>query len=575
MLSLYPIDSLTDIDKETILEYLKLNKIVVENLDNVLDTWNKNKIRLFKLFGQKLRISFPVKAKSRNYYLKQQIKDFYTYPHNLFQVIEGSNYDLSFYGKSDWIIKEYNIQNPFIKDTLLFFSNKENGIDAINYKYFLALLDYDDIFCNIYRNWALYYMKDKKSISIKYGTKTMRAIRKVLEFFNYPNMKLFEEWRDKISAIRTTTHIDSQLTFSIHPIDYMTLSDNESNWTSCLNWRNNGCYSNGTLELLNSNMAIVCYLENPNTKFVIGDNFTIPNKMWRAIGYVHKKILLIGANYPFSDRELSKQSLSLLEEIAQKSFKWTYKYKCQEYRDMVYFDEGDFNNGSMEEIKFNLDYPYTNVRGKHIFLGSNNLYNDLAMSPTSTFYCSRNPVKSDLFLNVSGKCLCLTCGDYIENGGSSKICYKCEREYKCDNCKEININAKHYTINFTCPDSHLYDLSKNFDSVDKLRSYEFTKRTFCEKCIAKAIEEEKIIIFQDGKNLFFVDNKLEEYFGSYYRSIIGDIKFSSFEVWYYRCVVLKDDSTFDTEDKELARKMRTFFDERYRSMTWEDLEKIL
>ena len=54
----------------------------------------------------------------------------------------------------------------------------------------------------------------------------MRAIRKILEYFEFPFMDTFNQWRDDISVINTDKEINGELVFSIHPIDFMTMSDN-------------------------------------------------------------------------------------------------------------------------------------------------------------------------------------------------------------------------------------------------------------------------------------------------------------------------------------------------------------
>jgi hypothetical protein len=82
---LNPIDFLTVDDKESINEYLKLRGYNLSNIDNVLINWNKSKRTLFKAFGNKFRLSFPIEMKARTIYLIQQLKDFYSYPETLFE----------------------------------------------------------------------------------------------------------------------------------------------------------------------------------------------------------------------------------------------------------------------------------------------------------------------------------------------------------------------------------------------------------------------------------------------------------------------------------------------------------
>jgi hypothetical protein len=91
-------------------------------------------------------------------------------------------------------------------------------------------------------------------------------------------MEDFKKWQTWLSTICTVKEYKTNLVLSIHPIDFMTSSDNASGWTSCMNWRDDGGYSSGTIEMMNSNMVIIAYLENNSKSFIFRDN-QIPNKI--------------------------------------------------------------------------------------------------------------------------------------------------------------------------------------------------------------------------------------------------------------------------------------------------------
>ena len=53
-----PIDALTDIDRTTIASYISIyGNVECAPMEITLREWNKNKTRLFKAFGRKLRIT--------------------------------------------------------------------------------------------------------------------------------------------------------------------------------------------------------------------------------------------------------------------------------------------------------------------------------------------------------------------------------------------------------------------------------------------------------------------------------------------------------------------------------------
>ena len=73
-----------------------------------------------------------------------------------------------------------------------------------------------------------------------------------------------------------------------------------------MSWSRNGCYHAGTLEMMNSNVAAVAYLES-NSEYALhldetGEVYPIPNKSWRSLVFIHKDIILCGKSYPYFKR---------------------------------------------------------------------------------------------------------------------------------------------------------------------------------------------------------------------------------------------------------------------------------
>ena len=68
--------------------------------------------------------------------------------------------------------------------------------------------------------------------------KTMRAIRKLCDFFGFYSLKDdFLSWRDSISFALTEKSSPKEVVLSIHPLDFLTMSDNNCNWSSCVSWQ--------------------------------------------------------------------------------------------------------------------------------------------------------------------------------------------------------------------------------------------------------------------------------------------------------------------------------------------------
>ena len=91
----------------------------------------------------------------------------------------------------------------------------------------------------------------------------------------------FECFRQAHSRALNCKTIKGNLCLSIHPLDYVTMSDNTFNWDSCMNWM--GCCGDfrlGTIECMNSPYIVVAYVESENEKLVFGHH-EWNSKRWR------------------------------------------------------------------------------------------------------------------------------------------------------------------------------------------------------------------------------------------------------------------------------------------------------
>ena len=321
-------------------------------------------------------------------------------------------------------------------------------------------------------------------MTIEPGQKIIKTIQKVLNFYGYDMSNgLFEEFRNKVSNITTSSNIKSNLVFSIHPIDYMTMSDNDCGWSSCMSWKNNGMYSDGTIEMMNSNMIIVAYLESDNP-FIV-NNHIIPNKSWRTLLYVHKNILVAGKSYPYHNSELDKKVLEELYKLVNKNLKWDYKYKEQEYKDLYSYlpnEEDQINNLCVSKKQI-------------VIVTGHAMYNDLLEDKDSVYFCYRNIPKKGMVLNASGKNTCLICGLQHYGTTSEKICNSCKENYSCCNCGNVDSSKKHFEI-FVVNDNN----------------YRVYRERICEHCIddyrwipvndvaiKKGKKPMKVLFFDDGQ----------------------------------------------------------------------------
>lgn len=312
---------------------------------------------------------------------------------------------------------------------------------------------------------TLDFILEKKIVKIQAGTKPLKAIVKVMEYCGLEyNKEDFEKFRLAHSVVLNTKILKGNLCFSIHPMDFMTMSDNGYGWSSCMSWMEHGCYFMGSEEMMNSNNVICCYLEsasnplfcfkkkakNHKVEYKPEDypEYSWNSKKWRILFYVNKEIICSGKSYPYADTKLTFAALEELQKLAKENMKWTYAFGPQEYND---------HKGLYADDWFDLDEVRDNPQHKKILFDTQAMYHDMMNDHDRDYYCVRNPVKKTKLISISGKVRCLCCGDTegvrqesdrgyresyndkVENP-ESLVCPQCYEDYfECQCCLDRDI----------------------------------------------------------------------------------------------------------------------------------------
>ena len=267
-----------------------------------------------------------------------------------------------------------------------------------------------------------------KDLKLPRGMKPMRAIRKMLEYYGCCDRKQFESYRDSVSRIMTDKCMDCDVTLSIHPLDFLSMSDNSCGWTSCMAWTGGGLMSGGVIEMMNSPFVVVAYVSD-GTDYRPG----VPNKTWRELIIVDPGKFVIGSRqYPFSSSGLSKSILEFAADIFGINGSVT---TFDDVRDVVkyagnedvYFNTPQFVN-LLNDMPEGTVIPYTH-----------HMYNDLFNFPDEKYLCVKDicfdgrPMSLNIAVNET---TCACCGkrishdEYLHNWASwTKICKDCEDKY--------------------------------------------------------------------------------------------------------------------------------------------------
>ena len=262
------------------------------------------------------------------------------------------------------------------------------------------------------------------SFSIKSGTKFVKSLK---HFFTNPN--LLDTIQTEASRLIQEDKIRGTLCFSVHPLDYLSSSENCSNWRSCHSL--DGEYRAGNLAYMTDDSTVICYLKSENEKNSIS-NFPndVPwnNKKWRCLLYFDEnwKTVYAGRQYPFTcDLALPVIKEKLLPLVSP------------------VFASGwsDWSNFTLEEINgIELHAKYHLIRNKlyvpfDIIKPNNGLFfNDVICGTNFTpsymydkFFFSRK--SRTPYFNIGCVPLCPVCGKSEITISDLLICDECACKY--------------------------------------------------------------------------------------------------------------------------------------------------
>ena len=285
------------------------------------------------------------------------------------------------------------------------------------------LLQYEYLATNIYNGESFKIpTPDGKVIAAYPGSKVSKVLKKFAEAFDLP---CYEEFRITHSQILNNKELTGELTLSIHPMDYMTMSDNNCGWDSCMKWTNYGEYRQGTIEMMNSKSVIVAYLNADSTFYPFWNDgeFTWSNKKWRQLFICDKNFITGVKGYPYYNADLTNKVLDILKRLAAENLGWNhYTDKAVEYDDCADIKCEELTNKS---------------KGTYLSFDTCHMYNDFCKGH---FAYLNKDIPDRVDFTFSGESMCIWCGEtgYGSVYDNAVICEDCgDAGYYCAECGEF------------------------------------------------------------------------------------------------------------------------------------------
>ena len=357
-----------------------------------------------------------------------------------------------------------------------------------------------------------YIISERDNKKIQKGSKIVKSFKYFIE-----DKQLLTDLQNKASEIIQENKVEGYLTFSVHPLDFLSSSENTYNWRSC--HALDGEYRAGNLSYMCDRGTMMVYLSGEEKAKLPHFPEDVPwnSKKWRMLLHFDQElnVCFAGRQYPFFSPgalekvfEIFSNNMSTIERTwgnGPQREKWLgwyndyiEKFASQESGREVHFEDDRYyvmNGCICDKYETVLDAP-------------NSLhFNDITRSScyTKPYYMYKSYYRhlpSDFRIGAAVKCLC--CGEAIINGDDSMMCSDCECEYgnsdsdeyrTCDCCGTRFYYEDAWWVgdDIVCPncaDRETFICDECEDRYYNSEKHYYNGQYICDHCLADKEEEE-------------------------------------------------------------------------------------
>lgn len=190
---------------------------------------------------------------------------------------------------------------------------------------------------------------------LRIGMKLGKAVRKA-----YSDYYRINEVLDKYSEVINDINYEGRLCLSVHPLDFLSVSENASDWRSC--HALDGEYRTGNLSLMVDNCTIIAYLKSSDKNVPLKRFGKVKwnDKKWRCFFFFDSKREIVWASrqYPFS-------SVDILNKVDSLLFK-KFNYFTKSDRKPLSIYSGKHWMSPILKGSIQVDNEYQNLRDQYV-----------------------------------------------------------------------------------------------------------------------------------------------------------------------------------------------------------------
>ena len=357
-----------------------------------------------------------------------------------------------------------------------------------------------------------YIISERDNKKIQKGSKIVKSFKYFIE-----DKQLLADLQNKASEIIQENKVEGYLTFSVHPLDFLSSSENTYNWRSC--HALDGEYRAGNLSYMCDRGTMMVYLSGEEKVKLphFPEDVLWNSKKWRMLLHFDQDldVCFAGRQYPFfSPGALEKVFEIFSNNMATMERTWGNGPQREKwlgwYNDYI---EKFANQESGREVHFEDDRYYVmngRICDKYetVLDAPNSLhFNDITRSScyTKPYYMYKSyyhHTPSMFKVGAAVKCLC--CGEAIINGDDSMMCSDCECEYgnsdsdeyrTCDCCGTRFYYEDAWWVgdDMVCPncaDRETFVCDECEDRYYNSEKHYYNGQYICDHCLADKEEED-------------------------------------------------------------------------------------